>query len=98
MDGRMEVSFEVETAEHKAKCRVCNNNIYPGSLRGVVTGYENLYWADNYEGKVNEIKNFYVHLDCLIKMFAEKGMKLKKKQLQEEIGRLEKIKEVAEDK
>lgn len=97
MDGRLEISFEVEICEHKSKCRVCENNIYPEDLRGVVTGYENLFWADNYEGKTNEVKNFYVHLDCLIELFAEKGIRLKKKQLQEEIDKLQQIKDVTED-
>lgn len=92
----MEFSFEIENTEHKCKCRICSNNIYPDQLRANITGYENLYWADNYEGKVNEIKNFYIHLNCLIEFIAEKGIELRKEKYEEEIEKLETIKQVAD--
>jgi hypothetical protein len=97
MHGSLEVGFEIELCENKCKCRVCGNNVYPNELRGVLTGYENLYWADNYEGKVNEVDNFYTHVNCLFEMMAEKAIKIRREKYEEQLNKLEKIKNIMED-
>lgn len=95
MHGSLEVGFEIELCEHKCKCRVCGNNIYPGHLRGELTGYENLFWAD--DNPTNQIDTFYTHVNCLFEMIAEKAINIRREKYEEQLNKLEKIKNIMED-
>jgi len=97
MNGDLKVSFEIEKCENKCKCRLCRNLIYPDQLRGKLTGYENQYWRDHYEGKLNELRTFFVHPNCLIKLLAKRIKKIKTNELEKEIKKMDKIQEIFED-
>ena len=97
MHGNLKVSFEIELCENKCKCRLCQNLIYPNQVRGKLTGFENRYWEDHYDGKLKKVKTFFVHPNCLIKLLAKRVKKIKAKQLEKELNKMDKIQKIFDE-